>query len=195
METIVISYIPLLEADRAISPDLKKIQKQIESGNGNAKFCMWYRIENVLTAILCYEKGRKVADHFNKWSEGKPEDWFTFAHLSDGEKYVLALIPNLQKSFERNSINVQLETGYPLPKSDIKFFFEPLTFKSRHVSTYDVVVPLLEEKVQVGIVEPKDVDPSNPQNFDSSRVRILGSFTVENSELSDSLLSQMLKDD
>ena len=115
MSMILFSYIPLLEGEAGITienPEFDEISRMMESvPSGAAEACIWVNDPDnhkKISPILLYDKAKEIVAHLNRWTEEKPTDWFNLHIKEKYGKYVIALIPRIDRSLQRHKIAYQL---------------------------------------------------------------------------------------
>lgn len=178
---ILISYFPLLYSEPVIAgvEILDKFKSKIEESTkyGTAKGCIWTIRDGVPMPIFIMEQAKAISKHIHTWSEDKIEDWFEIKFQKKNGRYVLALIPRIQKSIERWKIQFQLQYGYP-PASNLKFqiLFQPLQFISGYNTVFEKLGDL-PNPMRLGLIDPKDIDMDHPDNMDDKIIEI-GQFKL-----------------
>lgn len=180
---IIFSYVPLLTGEpgsvylgEEAANTVTGIATYMEGlPSGAAVACLWMIDDEVASAVLVLERAEEIAKHFNVWSEGKPEDWFTFHYLESGPAYGLALMPNFTKSSERWRITFQLRYGYPPVMGSESLFFRPIHCVAPTKKAFEQAKQYLKSTVRVGLIEVGRITPEN-FNISPDEVHWLGSF-------------------
>lgn len=188
--SIIFSYFPLLggEAGQAFMGDestafVEGILKKIDVlPNGNSDGCLWYVEDDHAHPVFILDKCDEILEHLRLWAEGEPEKWFSFHILQKKNAYVLALVPDLQKTSERWKIAFQLRYGYPpVPSNKEIILFKPIHFisESGNSPAFQTAKRFLGKTTKVGFIESSEVNRENPKaGFDLDSVRQLGTFPV-----------------
>jgi hypothetical protein len=192
---MVISYVPLLKVEPG--SDIEESIHVLPSINVHA--CIWIIRDNVPIPIFVIEKADEVYNHLMWWTEEHPGEWFSFAtRFRSPKSYVLALVPNLKKSYERWKIAFQLKFGYP-PDSSIKekYIFKPIYFCSgsgeNYVKLYGEDPP---SQITIGFMDndkliEKISNGIEPQDLKFDDVNFIGPIPIIR-ELFDRYLDEIL---
>lgn len=202
---IIFSYVPLLKTNAPFLEDpekLKAIIKETEVIETYAKGVVWTLEGGIPVANMMYPMAYPIAKHLKEWAEGKPEEWFTLAHIKEDGRYAMALMPDVQKSVERTKLNYQMIHGWPMPKdSKFEIFFAPLTFLSVNSEAYDTMEPYIRDGARVKVYLgdfTEDLKTISPDKFMEILPKIreeIGTFTVRMPEHQVGYLQQMFKDE
>lgn len=205
LSALVVSYIPLLTGDPGFSLDLSKDPDKIkefldavenETPDCHAAACVWVLKDDFPSPVFCMENAHDILDHLEWWSEEKPVDWFNLLIREQDKKYVIALVPKLNKSIERWNIAYQLRTGFPPPKETrYSILYRALHFVSGGQSAFDQVKDKIGPEIMVGFIDMKDMNQADPSQTDFQKTRWIGPFPVHhNDELFNDYLDSILKD-
>lgn len=186
---IIFSYFPLLTGEPGLSfmgeeaiENAEAIARFTEElPSGSAKASLWMVDDGAAAVALVCDEAAEIAEHLHHWSEGKPEDWFSFHFLEKGACYAGALMPNFRKSAERWKIAFQLRHGYPPPPGGESHIFRPLHFVARSKDAFTAAKPFLRSKIRVGLVDPEGMTEGEFQierERAIDRVVWLGSFNA-----------------
>jgi hypothetical protein len=88
--------------------------------SGQAQACVWLDHQGHPTPVLVLEQGQQIAAHLLAWSEGYPSEWFKLHVVGVGQRYALALVPDLEQVVERWRL-AYLEAHGELPAPDTRF--------------------------------------------------------------------------
>lgn len=157
---ILVSYIPLLYSEPGINQSKEQIEKMKEalqeSDLGNAKGAVWSRENGEAVLTLVIDKAAEIVNHLNMWSEGKPEEWFTFQVVQNEGGYGISIMPELEKSFERFRIQNGLSTNFDAKQ--VQIFFRPLVFLSKATKAYDMAKSDIKDKIRVYLIDSELVN-------------------------------------
>jgi hypothetical protein len=181
---VMFSYVPLLYAppqmllDELTQNNIEAVAEFMEGlKDGNATGCLWVDHNGQPAPVFVYPNAHEIAEHLHLWTEEKPTQWFhTHLEIKDG-KYLIILIPQIDKSIERWKINFQLTYGYPPPK-DLKFevFFKPLYFVSGTENTLELIADRVKHCPNIGFMNMDSLDFDDPDNTDPDAIVWLGPF-------------------
>jgi len=183
-KAILFSYIPLLYAppeammQELTNNNIEAVAAFMEGlRDGNAAACLWTEYEGQPAPVFLYPDAHDIAEHLELWTEGKPTQWFTTHLQVKNGKYLIILMPQVDRSVERWKINFQLIYKYP-PPSDMKFevFFKPLYFVSGSQNVFEIVEDRITHCPYIGFMDVDSFDLDNPENTDPEAIRWLGPF-------------------
>lgn len=151
---LIMSYAPLLTdyTPRSLDQDgVDDLCKAIDIATqaGQSHGCIWLSSESEVRPVLIFDKGDEIAAHVRSWSEGKPEDWFTFFALeTDDDSYHLFLMPRIDKSIKRHGEQHNIDTF-----GEHKVIFVPLALRAKVSDFSRECLGKLPDKVTVGILD------------------------------------------
>lgn len=169
MQYLIVSYVPCLwpeeasEWNRELSNSLTAatISKLLdEKPSGEPKGVIWYKSEEGnLTPVLIVPNADEFLEHLMYWSENAPEEWFQYNWEADDASYRFTLTPKMEKVVARYGIQLQLQTGYPLPK-DAKFsvIFKPIVFEGKRPGMQTTQKEMEIKLVDAELVEKYGID-------------------------------------
>ena len=154
MDKIIISYVPLLQADRTKiyqvdSPILLSVNTQ-----PMVTSCLWGRYQSNITPVFAIERAKEVVSHLKEWAGGEPEKWFKLYAVKQGNKYIITLFPNLKQ--------VLLGVRESNPEVDLKgakIICKPLFFVSESLNLFTRVQ--WQEHPYLGIIDKRDVNAND----------------------------------
>lgn len=202
---IILSYHPLLMGPPGLTVEIARddlhpafdaLTRYLdELPDGAAKACMWAKDDDGNPSlVLLLEHGRAIREHLVAWSEGDPPSWFDLQLSERGGLYALALVPNFQKSVDRQLANMALLSGKPVPVPEsTHVLFRPLQFVTERPSEVfrDKVRGLLKDHVRVHVADMEDVPEGGPMSLPPESLLELGRFKLTSpSGYTDSLLDQ-----
>ena len=195
LSAMVVSYVPLLFGDSMSSvEDPKEITEALlKIPDVETLACVWFIKDNKPFPIIVMKDMKKVLDHLNWWSEGKPTEWFDLNIAQRDGKYIIALIPRIKKSIERWDIAYQLRTGYPPPR-DTKYsvMFRSITFVSGNGTVFDKISDQIGSEIKIGFVDDNDVNRNNISDIADDKIHTLGSFPInQDNSLYDYIMSMI----
>jgi len=161
---IIISYVPLMAPpdpqDMFLNKDnvsnVEAILKDAEEVENSADALAW-TIDHEPVFII--KHAELIAKHIEFWSEEDPTSWFTVNWYYRSPKYAMVLMPNLEKSVERNKKNYKLLTGEEQPDdADYKIIFKPINFSSENSKTFNQVKHTLPKETRVGFASDLEAD-------------------------------------
>jgi hypothetical protein len=184
---ILRSYSPLCpgraSAVEALDPGEvgRLVQEQERYPSGQAQACIWLDYQGQPTPVLVLEQGRDIAAHLLAWSDGNPSEWFKLHVVVVGERYAIALMPDLEQVVERWRL-AYLEKHGSLPAPDTRFsvFFRPLYFTAEGGGVYEQVKGRLGASSYLGLLDTSQFDPANPGTVDAGALTFLGPFALGN---------------
>jgi hypothetical protein len=182
---ILRSYAPLCpgraSAVEALDPGeaSRLVQEQERFPSGQAQACVWLDHQGQPTPVLVLEQGRDIASHLLAWSEGHPSEWFKLHVVGVGDRYALALVPDLEQVVERWRL-AYLETHGELSAPDTRFsvFFRPLYFIAEGAGVYEQVKGRFGTSSYVGLLDASNFAPANPGAVDADAAVLLGPFAL-----------------
>ena len=212
MSVMLVSYFPFLVGNpldmiNVENPDdVLGIFKSLEDmPNATALACVWAMRDRqpdgsfTPAAVFLYEQADALRDHLVAWDESKPSEWFNLHLKSKNGKYVIAMIPNFEKSIERYRMHYQLRTGYPMMK-DTKF---TIAFRSPHFvsgskNMFDGIKGKIKDTLEVGFLDVSHIDKNDMSkslaDLDDSKIKWLGHFKVRPNEPVKGYLDDILDD-
>lgn len=186
---VVISYWPLINIDQPqIFNDkpIERIQEFLENSvEVHIDGCMWLLDEDMNPVpVLIMEQAVEVYEHLMRWCEQKPSEWFSVCirPLSDN-RYVVCLVPNINKSIERFRLSCFLLRGY-VPTGDAKFtvLYHALQFISEGNTAYMGLKDKITPTLSIGFVDTNDVNKHDPSKTDFSSIKYIEQIP-QNTEL------------
>jgi hypothetical protein len=155
------------------------VQEQERFPSGQALACVWLDFEGRPTPVFVLKQAEKIAAHLLAWSEGNPSEWFKLHAVGVGQRYALALVPDLEQVVERWRLGY-LDTRGELPAPDTRFsvFFRPLHFLAEGAGVYEQVKGRLGVACYLGLLDARDFDVANPGAVDAGAVVFLGPFEL-----------------
>jgi len=155
------------------------VQEQERFPSGQAQACVWLDYQGQPTPVLVLEQGREIAAHLLAWSEGHPSEWFQLHVVGVGQRYAIALVPDLEQVVERWRL-AYVETHGELPIPDTRFsvFFRPVYFLAEGGGVYEQVKGRLGTSCYLGLLDARDFDPAEPGAVDAGAVVFLGPFAL-----------------
>lgn len=151
---LIMSYAPLLTDYTPKSLDQSGVDdlcKAIDTATevGQSKGCIWLASEEEVRPVLIFDQGDLIANHVRSWSEGKPEDWFTFFALeTDDSSYHLFIMPRIDKSIKRHGEQHNIDTF-----GEHKVIFVPLALRAGISDFSRECLSKLRDKVTIGILD------------------------------------------
>lgn len=162
MSRIVIGFLPLFPYQKwaATSKITQEMADEIRicSNYGVVEKCAWGRYKEHITPVFVLNKGRELANYIKEWSNGHPEQIFSFYVLNSNNKYALVLYPHMQDEVSK----------------DLKVYCSPIRFVSSDVSMFKRV--RFTNKTYVGFVDSRDVEQK--EIHDTPTPDFLGPFDV-----------------
>jgi len=202
---VVFSYAPLLKSDEPFLDDMDKLKdiiKKTEVIETYAKGVVWTLEDGIPVANMMFPMAYPIAAHLKEWAEGKPEEWFTLAHIKENGRYAMALMPNVEASVQRTKLRYQMIHGWSMPSdSNFQVFFAPLTFVSINSEAYDTMNPYIRDgaRVKVFLADfTEDMKTMVPEKFMALLPKVreeIGTFSVRMPEHQVEYLRQMFKDE
>jgi hypothetical protein len=182
---ILRSYSPLCDgrasAVEALDPGEvnRLVQEQDRFPSGQAPACVWLDRRGQPAPVLVLEQGREIAAHLVRWSEGHPSEWFKLHVVGVGQRYALALVPDLEQVVERWRLAC-LEGHGELPAPDTRFsvFFRPLYFLAEGAGVYGQVKGRLGASSYLGLLDAGRFDRADPGAVGAGAVVFLGPFAL-----------------
>lgn len=182
---ILRSYTPLCpgraSAVEALDPGEvnQLVQEQERFPSGQAQACIWLDHQDQPTPVFVLEQGQEIAAHLVRWADGSPSEWFKLHAVGVGQRYALALVPDLEQVVERWRL-AYLEKHGELPDPDTRFsvFFRPLYFIADGAGVYEQVKGRLGASSYLGLLDASQFDPARPGAVDAGAVTFLGPFAL-----------------
>jgi hypothetical protein len=190
MNTILISYIPLITGDPMGSLEVDKdnfAERAMElvnnSPSGQAAGCVWILDHNVPCPIFIYEdQAQERQEHLLHWTENQPEKWFSFAHRVTEHGYGVVLMPDIEKSAQRHSYINKGKLTYT------NVIFSPPHMVSQNTCTIShFEIP--KDKIKVGFM---NMERAHPEKYHPDFVFWIGELPVKQSEMSESYLDDIM---
>jgi hypothetical protein len=156
------------------------VQEQQERyPSGQALACVWLDYQGKPTPVFVLEQGRDIAAHLVHWCEGHPPEWFKLHVVGVGQRYALALVPDLEQVVERWRL-AYLETHgeWPAPETRYSVYFRPLHFLAEGAGVYAQVKGRLGASSYLGLLDASNFDLANPGAVDASAVTFVGPFEL-----------------
>lgn len=160
---VVVSYMPLIYPDDvgkrfwdSNEPDfMQSIKSTLAIGeqvSTSAEAVVW---TTGYEPVFVIDKAKEIRDHINAWSEGEPNNWFTLQWMVKNSQFALVLMPNIQKSIERQKNTYKTLTGSELPKNcSYQVLFKPINFISNRPNIiFSEDKCDISDKVNVGFID------------------------------------------
>lgn len=186
MSLLLVSYIPLLdEAKGQVSQEVAEdLKERIVRGMANsfAIGTLWCHNtdDDSLYPVLIYNNGDEIVDHMNRWSEGKPEDWFTFTYVDRGDEVTLAIAPKYQRSIDRHK-----ESDPDCDLSNIKVLMCLLSSITKKSEFSDRFLASVPSRVPVGILDSTSLMFGKVEDLDLSKHVTLFHLDVNDGDFND----------
>ncbi len=192
MSVVLFSYVPFLVGDPLrfidVDPDgglgeVKELFEHIETlPSASALACIWCHRNGRPMPVFLYEHATAMVEHLEAWAESKPTEWFNLHLRTHHGKYILALIPNFQKSTERWRIACQLRTGYPPPnKVSFNMVFRSPYFVSGSANTFERIRDQVGTSIEIGFLDSSLIDRGNVEESlkrVDDEIRWIGPFPI-----------------
>lgn len=192
---VMVSYMPLLYADKFVNLQPEDLEKIIPEETPIAKGCAWLLKNDVPSVVLLADDAKAIVDHMRWWSEGDFAKMFQVLVADNGVRYTVSVVPNVDASAERWRRNYKTLTGVDLG-ADVKcsMFFQPFSFVSGAQKTYlaikDKVMSLLS--LEVSMINTSDY---NGNESDSSKILRVGRLDFARGEFWRMYSNKMLSED
>ena len=206
MSVILFSYVPLLDGPPGLTvenPDPGAMTELLEAmPSGQALACIWVGDKedpNKISPIFLYEEAEDLVDHLIRWAENEPLKWFDL-HLKEKDgKYVLALVPKVEKSVERYKIAYQMKNGYPMPKDvQTNIIFRSLHMVSGGNSVFSQHKDKVGDTLKIGFLNSSRVNPNDMKGsmlaLEDSDIQWIGPFKLASNDIMGPFLDTILKD-
>jgi hypothetical protein len=194
---ILISYFPFIKLDHQICTIAEPnfLQTLLDNTIGSeVRGVAWVQSETI-SPILIIDRATELVEHLQSWSDQEIQNKFVFKHLWYNNVYALALIPKVEESTNRWKINFQLQFKYP-PPPDLEFtvLFHPIQFISNSkADTYLKIRHLIKDITNIGFINSRDWDPSNPEKSLDKSI-IIKNIVVDNSDNHLSFMKGLIDD-
>jgi hypothetical protein len=207
LSVVLFSYIPYLDGPPGITFDPSQAEALTEIleefPTGEALACLWVgdpTDPGKILPIFLYDDADNLLDHLLHWAENKPTEWFSL-HLKEKKgKYVIALIPKMEKSIERYQIAYQLQTGYPMPKdTKTNVIFRSLYMLNTNAgSVFSKHRDKVSNPLKVGFLDASRVDKDDMvgsmKKINESEIRWIGPFKLAENKPMKGFLDGLLDD-
>jgi len=172
-DMIVVGYVPLLYCDRSNPSKEELVDMMTKPVQTHVHGCAWFLDGTKFVPMFVIDRAAEVVEHMEIWAENKIDQWFNINWTREGDEYVVALVPDHDKSVERTRMNYQIRVGYPLPQ-DIKVnvIFKFLSFLG-NMKEVD-----LGETTDFYVVDIKDVGEGSMNITRLTHGYCLGNFKV-----------------
>lgn len=192
---LCISYVPLLSPDsfqlyegiEGIPEEIKERISECEQ-HAIADACLWVSEDGKGVPVFALKKAREITEHLVHWAEGKPEEWFSLYLVKHQNKYMISLVPNLQKSIGRFKLNTLMTREEMITDERIIFIYLPLRFFSKKPGTPEKI-QIGEETSYLGLIDTDEVNHQDLQKTPDPT--FLGPFPIGKEE---AIIQTMKKD-
>jgi len=201
MTVLLVSYIPFLVGD-PLAGDItvEQVQTMLEESPESAAICcIWASRNGKPSPVFVYDHANEMYEHLVAWAENKPVDWFNLHLATKGSKYVIALIPNHQKSIERWRIAYQIRVGFPPPEAiHYNILFRSPFFVSTSANTFQQVRSQIGADLEIGFLDSSLINPDDImgslQKLEDSQIKWLGPFKISSNQDMQEYLDKILDD-
>lgn len=195
---VLFSYIPLLRAEDF--PDLDHIPPEeitniIDRYESFTKGCIWMDKNGEICPVFLLENAKEIYDHFNSWSDEKPQNWFDVQIKTKDGKYAIVLVPRIKNSIDRWKTAYQLRNLYPPPQDTIfNVLFKPLNFVSGKKTIFSKIKSKIKKEISIGFADVKDFDYDNVNSWDSNKILWTNKLKVTKDKSNNDFINNLIDD-
>jgi len=177
-EYIVISYWPLIDISKPVIFDNPAVDmpKFLENTPQiDIISCIWVMDDGKPIPVLITDRAKDIRNHMLEWCDQDPVPWFRLSiKETENNGYVLIIYPDIMNSIKRFKLTCFLTHGFVPPETaKFQIIFSPIRFFCASNQTYLGIKSLLGDRIKVGFLDAKDVNPNKPDNTDFSKVEYI----------------------
>lgn len=175
---VVVSYWPLVDISKPklfTKGAVQDLQDYLDSTpNVDIIGCLWLMDNDNPIPILVVKRAKELREHMLTWCEKDPGKWFRFCIQEAGEKYILIIYPDIERSIERfKSACLYIHNFLPADDAKYQVICSPLRFFGSSIDNYNAIKNQLSSNITIGFIDADNVDLTDPSSIDISEIHYL----------------------